>query len=280
MIYGIHGHIHLHKIKGTYKLHWHIHYWALCQPPTGVIGLHSARYKQLHAEIAIIWAMNIIIISKVSEVQYILKTHYGCISVILFSPSLDNLISKAFSHNINWCSGKSNHIVYCFKSKAASRTPVTPVTPLCLIMHTRGMVYECVVVSFPSCLAGFWEFDSVPSLHELVIIQKTFLWLYTRQRLCTGVFLVRITHDVCINYAISMQTEGTFKSPLFLFLMSEALHIYIQCLWCPVYLWQHDENELNLRVANNLAWSPFAEHLQLPELTWLLYLRMVISKIL
>ena len=80
---------------------------------------------------------------------------------------------------------------------------------------------------------------------------ETFLWLYTRQRLCTCVFLVRITHDVCINYAISMKTGGPFKSPVFLFLMSEALHI--QCLWCPVYLWQHCENELNLRVTNNLA---------------------------
>ena len=32
------------------------------------VGLHSARYKQWRDEIAIIWAMNIIIISNVSEV--------------------------------------------------------------------------------------------------------------------------------------------------------------------------------------------------------------------
>ena len=46
---------------------------------------------------------------------------------------------KLFSHDINWCPGKSNHVIYCLESKAGSEASMTL---LCLTMQTRGRSYE------------------------------------------------------------------------------------------------------------------------------------------
>ena len=56
-------------------------------------------------------------------------TNYGYVCFAL--ASLDNVISKVFSHDIYQCSGKSNQDVCCLQSKVDTRTPaVGLVTPL------------------------------------------------------------------------------------------------------------------------------------------------------